>query len=158
ALEVHRAECEFLTGAFAAAEERLSMLSSRAQRLVDLAAVTCLKEELFTTLGRSDRAVEACLAYLRHIGVQWSARPTEEEVRQEYERLWRQIGSRSIEDLVDLPLMTDPEGRATMDVLTAVLAPASLTDEDLLCLVICRMANLSLEHGNSDGSCFAYVW
>src|SRR6202021_2941091 len=27
-----------------------------------------------------------------------------------------------------------------------------------LSLVICRMANLSLEHGNSDGSCFAFVW
>jgi len=32
------------------------------------------------------------------------------------------------------------------------------TDENLLSLVICRMVNLSLEHGNSDGSCFAFVW
>ena len=31
ALELHRAECEFLTGAMAAAEERLTMLSARAQ-------------------------------------------------------------------------------------------------------------------------------
>ena len=158
ALELHRAECEFLTGALAAAEERLSMLPSRAGRLVDFAAVTHLREELFTTLGRSDRAIEVCLDYLRHVGVEWSTHPTKEEVRQEYERLWRQIGRRSIEELVDLPLMTDPEWRATMDVLTAVVSPALFTDENLLCLVICRMANLSLEHGNSDGSCFAYVW
>jgi PAS domain S-box-containing protein len=158
AFEIHRAECEFLTGAFAAAEERLSGLSSRVLPLVDLATLTRLKEELFTTLGRSDRAVEACLDYLRHIDVQWSPHPAKEEVQQEYERLWRQIGSRSIEDLVDLPLMTDPERRATMDVLSAALAPAVLTDDDLLFLVVCRMANLSLEHGNSDGSCFAYVW
>ena len=27
-----------------------------------------------------------------------------------------------------------------------------------LSLVICGVVNLSLEHGNSDGSCFAYVW
>ena len=38
------------------------------------------------------------------------------------------------------------------------MTPALFTDENLLSLVICRMANLSLEHGNSDGSCFAYVW
>ena len=31
-------------------------------------------------------------------------------------------------------------------------------DENLSSLVICRMVNLSLEHGNSDASCFAYVW
>jgi PAS domain S-box-containing protein len=158
ALEIHRAECEFFTGAFAVAEERLSMLSGRAERLVDLASVTQVREELYTTLGRSDRAVEACLEYLRHIGVSWSAHPAKEDVQREYERVWRQIGSRAIEDLVDLPLMTDPEGRATMEVLTAVLAPAALTHPDLLLLVVCRMANLSLEHGNSDGSCFAYVW
>jgi hypothetical protein len=54
--------------------------------------------------------------------------------------------------------MTDPECRATLDVLAAVQPPALFTDENLLCLVVGRMANLSLEHGNSDGSCFAYVW
>src|SRR6266403_954915 len=149
ALELRRAECEFLTGAYAAAEERLLLLSSRAGRLVDFAAVTSLEMELFTTLARGDRAVEACLAYLRGIGVQWSARPTEEEVRQEYERLWRQIGSRSIEELVDLPLMSDPELRATMDVLDAGLPAVLWADENLFWLVICRMANLSLERGQS---------
>ena len=35
---------------------------------------------------------------------------------------------------------------------------ASRTDANLLSLVICRAVNLSLERGNSDGSCFAYVW
>ena len=134
------------------------MLSSRAGRLVDLATVTHLQEELFTTLGRSDRAIEVCLDYLRDIGVQWLAHPTQEEVQQEYERLRRLIGPRSIEELVDLPPMTDPKWRATMDVLTAVVSSALFTDKNLLCLVICRMANLSLEHGNCDGSCFAYVW
>ena len=52
----------------------------------------------------------------------------------------------------------DRDGRATLDVLTEVVTPALFTDKNLLPLVICRMANLSLEHGNSDGSCFAYVW
>ena len=37
------------------------------------------------------------------------------------------------------------------------MPPALFTDENLLCLVVARMVNLSLEHGNSDGSCFAYV-
>ena len=77
---------------------------------------------------------------------------------EEYERIWRKLGSRSIEKLVDLPLMNDPGTRGTLDVLTEVVTPALFTDENLLSLVICRMANLSLEHGNSDGSCFAYVW
>ena len=54
--------------------------------------------------------------------------------------------------------MSDPASLATLDVLTKLVPPALFTDANLLCLVICRMVNLSLEHGNSDGSCFAYVW
>ena len=158
ALELHRAECEFLTGALAEADERLVGLARQDVAVPDLAAVARLQVELLTTLGRTNRAIEVCLDYLRRIGVEWSAHPTKEEVRQEYEHLWRQIGRRSIEDLVDLPLMTDPERRATMDVLTAAVSTALFTDENLPCLVICRMANLSLEHGNSDGSCYAYAW
>ena len=38
------------------------------------------------------------------------------------------------------------------------MPPALFTDPNLLSLVICRMVNLSLEHGNSDASCFAYVF
>ena len=68
ALEFQRAECEFLTGDFAAAEERLSILARRAGNLVDNAAVTRLRTELHTTLNQNDRAVEAGLEYLRRVG------------------------------------------------------------------------------------------
>ena len=54
--------------------------------------------------------------------------------------------------------MSDPEPLAELDVLAEIVTPAEFTDENLLLLVICRMVNLSLEHGNSDGSCFAYVY
>jgi PAS domain S-box-containing protein len=157
-LEYHRAECEFLTGDLAAAEDRLSLLSRRASGLADLAAVACLRVELFTTTDRSVRAVEVGLEYLRRIGVQWSPHPANDDVTQEYERIWRQLGSRSIEELVDLPLMTNPDWRATIDVLTIVISPAMFTDAILRNLIVGRITNLSLEHGNSDGSCFAYVW
>jgi PAS domain S-box-containing protein len=157
-LEYHRAECELLTADLAAAEERLTMLSQRAESLLHVAAVACLRMTLYTTLDQSDRGVEVCLDYQQQRGAHWSPHPTDDEVRQEYEEIWRQLGGRSIEELVDLPLMDDPEIRATLDVLTEVVTPALFTDRNLLSLVICRMVNLSLEHGNSDGSCFAYVW
>ena len=54
--------------------------------------------------------------------------------------------------------MSDPASLATLDVLTKVLPPASFTDANLLSLAVCRAVNLSLERGNSDGSCVAYVW
>jgi predicted ATPase len=157
-LAFHGDECEYLTGNLAAAEERLAMLSRRAAGLVDRASVTCLRVVLYTTMDRPDRSVEICLEYLRDAGIEVSPHPTAEEVQQEYERMWQQIGGRPIEALFDLPLMSEPDRRATMDVLTEVMPPALYTDENLLGLVLVRMANLSMEYGNSDGSCCAYVF
>ena len=53
--------------------------------------------------------------------------------------------------------MTDPVAGATLDVLTSLVTPALFTDENLRCLVIGRMGNLNLEHGNSDTSCYTYT-
>ncbi|WP_454735670.1 trifunctional serine/threonine-protein kinase/ATP-binding protein/sensor histidine kinase [Cupriavidus necator] len=158
ALAFEQAACEFLTGASAAAEARLADLASRAVSLPELAAVTQLRLELFMALGQRGRAVEVGLDYLRRAGVEWSAHPVKAEVDQEYARMWRQIGDRPIDALIDLPRMADPDACGTMDVLTALMPPAWYTDENLRALVIGRMANLSLEHGNSDASCLGYAW
>jgi PAS domain S-box-containing protein len=156
-LELHRAECEFLTGELTAAAERLASLSCRAANTVDLATVTCLQVDLYTTLDQSDRAIDVCLEYLRRLGVEWSPQPTPEEARHEYERIWLTLRNRSIEELINLPLMDDPESLATLNVLARAVPPALFTNANLLCLAVCRMVNLSLDRGNSDASCFAYV-
>jgi PAS domain S-box-containing protein len=151
ALALHRAECEFLTGEQAAANARLAELARHAASLPDLAAVTRLQME------PNDRDIEVGLAYLRRVGITWSARPTPEEVAQEYQRMWRRIGGRRIEALLELPRMADPVACGTMDVLTVLVSPAWYIDENLRRLIVARMANLSLEYGNSDASCLAYI-
>ena len=157
-LEAHQAECEYLTGELATAEERLAALSGRAADAAKRAVVACLRMDLYTTLDRSDRAVEVGLGCLRHLGIEWSPHPTEEEVREEYARIWTELGSRKIEELIELPLMRDPASLGTLDVLTKILPPALFTDANLFAVACCRAINLSLGSGNSDGSCVAYVW
>ena len=157
-LELGWAECEYLTGELALAGEHLSALSARAQTIVDSAATTCVRINLYTTLDLSESAVAVGHDYLRRVDSEWPLQPAADHVRQEYDRLWQLLGSGPIETLVDLPLMTDPDRRATMDVLTVLTSPALFTDLNLFRLVVGRMATLSLEHGNSDGSCLAYAW
>ena len=157
ALELNRAECEFLTGELAAAEERLVALSTRAASTVERASVAGLRVDLYTTLDRSSRAIAVGLDYLRHLGIDWSPHPTEEEARREYERVWSKLGGRAIEALSELPLMSDPASLATLDVLTKMGAPAFYTDPNLVALIACRGVILSLERGNCDASCSIYV-
>ncbi|HTI16612.1 MAG TPA: serine/threonine-protein kinase PknK, partial [Trinickia sp.] len=158
ALEFIRAECEFLTGALADAQRHLEALSTRATTTAECASVACLRMNLYVALDRSGDAVAVGLEYLRHLGIDWSAHPTAEEARREYERIWSTLGDRPIEAVVDLPLMSEPASLSTLDVLTTLALPAAYKDRNLVSLIICRVVNLSLEGGNSDGSCFAYAW
>src|SRR5690606_36169262 len=106
---------------------------------------------------RSDRAVAVCLAYLREVGIHWTAHPREEQVREEYQQIWTQLGERSIEQLIDLPLMEDAASLATLDALGKLFAPALQSDANLASLTICKAVSLSLEWGNCDASCVLYA-
>jgi predicted ATPase len=156
-LELERAECEFLTGDLAAAEQRLTALSGRPLGAAERAAVTCLRADLYMNLGQGGEAIAAGLDYLRHQGIEWSAHPTAEEVRREYDLVWATLGDRSIEELIDLPLMRDSTYLGMLDVLTTLTTPAWLFDHNFLSLVTCTAVNLSLAYGNCDASCAAYV-
>jgi len=156
-LEFHRAECEFLTGELTAAEARLVMLASRAVGPVHQASVTCLRIDLYTTINRSDLAIDVALSYLRRLGGEWAPHPEEEEVRREYDRIWSLIRDRDIGDLVNLPVMSNPESVAAVEVLDKALPPSLFTDTNLFALLLWRIVNFSLENGNTDASCYAYV-
>ena len=134
------------------------MLSGRARDRIDLARVVCVQNNLYATTNRYERAVETCLGYMRHVGIEWSLRPTDDEVRHEYERLSNEIGDRPIEAFLDLPRMGDLECRGTMDVLAGFLGPAYAVNGNLLVLAVLHMTHLSLERGNTDASAIAYTF
>ena len=156
-LELNRAECEFLTGDLETASIRLSKLDGRAENVMDRAAATRLRMTLFTTLDRTDLAVAVGLAFLRLVGIEWSPHPPDGEVSRELARTWQLLGEREIEQLIDLPIMEDPELLAAVNVLAEFLAPASFTDNNLFYLAVLRITNLSMEHGNCDASACAYA-
>jgi PAS domain S-box-containing protein len=158
ALNLAHAECEYLSGNTSAAKKRLETLSRRAATLVDCAAATCLQIELYTNSDQADRAIKVALDFLESAGTSWSPHPSDLDVSQEFEQIWRQLGERSIEQLIDLPPLADPVCSALLDVLTAAHAPAHFTDVNLLALIIARMVNLSIGHGNGDGSPLGYVY
>jgi len=93
-------------GALAEAEQRLAALSNRAANTVERATVACLRVDLYTTLDQSSRAIAVGLDYL---GISVSTgRPTDGRGNATRIRAdLSQLGSRMIEDLIELPLMSD---------------------------------------------------
>ena len=74
-----------------------------------------------------------------------------------YERVWSELDRRTTEELITLPLMTDPTSLATLDVLNRLSSAAQFTDLNLYTLVICQSLTLTLDRGNSDASAVAYA-
>jgi len=155
-LWLERAECEFLTGNFELAEQFIVELLQRGTSKVDRAAAYHFKVVLHIVKSENQQAVATGLTCLRLFGIEIPAHPTWEQVQAEYETLWRNLDPRAIEDLIDLPLMTDPELKAAMRPLLVLANAASFTDFHLFCLLLCRMVNLSMQHGTSAVSANAF--
>jgi PAS domain S-box-containing protein len=155
--EQERAECEFLTGELAAADRRLTALAGQPLNTRERSSVVCLLMDVCTTLSQSDRAIAIALDYLRQIGIEWSHHPSASVVQREYQRILSYVGTRPIEELIDLPIMRDPGSLAAVEVLTKLQPAALFTDSNLACLCICKAVSLTLEHGLCDASCLAYV-
>src|SRR5262249_14692159 len=139
------------------AEQRLAALAPRAADTMERANIACLRMVLYVTRDQGSRAIAVGLDYLAHAGIEWSPHPPEDEARRGYDRVCAQVESRTTEELLELPLLTDPASLATLAVLTKLVPPAFYTDVNLVCLAVCRPLGLSLEHGNSDASAAAYV-
>jgi PAS domain S-box-containing protein len=151
-LRFERAECELLSGNFEEAAQLIADLLQHAALKVDQATAYRLKVLLHTLKSENDQAVNSALSCLRLFGIDIPAHPTQSQVRAEYETVWQILDGRPIESLIDLPMMTDPEMLAAIQVLSVLLPPAYHTDFHLWCLLPCRMVKVSMEHGTSGAS------
>ena len=156
-LWLERAECEFLNGCFDTAEQLIATLLQHAASKVDQAAVYRLKISLHVMRSENLQAVESGLACLRWFGIDMPMHPTQEQVQAEYEQVWQALGERSIEAILDLPLMDDPESRAVMEIMMAISTPTHYIDTRLFLLRACRMVSLSLRYGAASASGYAYA-
>jgi predicted ATPase len=152
-----RAECEFFTGGFASAEARLTALSSHAGSVVEQAHITRLLYDVHYAGNRHDLCIAECLRFLRHVQIDVPTQPTEAQAQAAYEQVWSKLGNRSIEELLNLPLMVDPASRATLDVIAKFAISSLSTDKNLFVVVVCAGVNFSLERGNTDSSCYLYA-
>jgi len=150
------AECEVLSGNFKEAEQLIVELLRRGASKVEQAAAYRLKVQFHVLKSENQQAVASARACVRLFGVDLPARPTWEQVLAEYETLYQTLNGRPIESLIDLPMMTDPEIQAAMQVLSDLTPAAYLADFHFCCLLMCRMVKISMQYGMSAACAHAY--
>jgi PAS domain S-box-containing protein len=156
-LWLERAESEYLNGKFDEAEKLIAELLDRARSKVDKVAAYRLRILLHLMKAEYRQAIDRGLECLRLFDIEMPAHPTREHVEVEYERIRKNLETRSIESLIDLPLMTDPEMQAAMGILSVIAAAAFNTDINLMYLFFCQMVNASLKYGTTGASAHGYA-
>jgi predicted ATPase/signal transduction histidine kinase len=150
-------EAEFMTGALEAAETRLAALEQVAGEGIFGADLARLRAALYTTLGRFDLALGVGLAFLRKSGMHVPTRPDDAAVNREYAQLKAWLDCHGMDALRQLPVSTDPLRRAITNIFADLIPPALYTDQNLVDLILLRMANLGIAHGHTDASANGYV-
>jgi signal transduction histidine kinase len=80
-----------------------------------------------------------------------------EAIEDEVAAVMGNLGARKIEDLIDEPVVKDADIRESMRLLSLLGAPAYFSGTPVMTFILSRAVNLSLMHGPSPYSAFAFV-
>ncbi len=160
ALHLEAAECEYLSGHFVEAEHAFDQLLGRAQTRLDKAKVYSLKILYYEHMSRYADAIRAGREGVALFGVSFPNLTAEKQAALDTELTAIETlqGERSVDALIELPMMQDEEMRAAMRLLSTLHTSCFLSgDKPLTLLNIVTMVRLSLTHGNVEESAYAYV-
>jgi PAS domain S-box-containing protein len=156
-LFLEQAECEILNSNLEQAAGLIEELLVKARSNIDQAEICRLRMLLQLRQGNYAPAIHTALECLRMFGIDMPVSPTPEQMREVYEDMCRTLGERSIESLIDLPIMADPEMRAAMKLFSGLGNLAYHADLDLYQMICCWMVTLSCRHGTSEYSAIGYA-
>lgn len=154
------AECEYLCGNFEAVEELSEILRKWAVSNLDKARIFNLRMVQFENTARYSEALWVARNCLELFGVSFPDKPDEKltALEKEIDLIQMLLGDRSIESLIDLPVMTDPETQTVMNILTDIWSVTYITGDEILArLISATLVRLSLEYGNTVESAYGYV-
>ncbi|HEY9848750.1 MAG TPA: AAA family ATPase [Leptolyngbyaceae cyanobacterium] len=102
-------------------------------------------------------AVQMGLEIVSQLGVKFPSQINQFDIDSKLLETKSKLTSKRIEDLVNLPEMTDKEKLAAVHILATIYSPCFQAAPQLLPLIICELVNLSIEYGNAPLSTFGYA-
>ncbi len=151
-------QCLYLTGDYAGADAWTATLLERARTPLHKAEALSARTRQYATIGRMRESIQAAVAGLSLLGVELIEEPGPETIADEVAEVERNLAGRRISDLIDSPEVTDPQAQVAIRLLMEIFPAAFLSGSgDLFPYLVLKSVNLSLRHGNSPESAFAYA-
>jgi len=157
ALHEEAAEAAFLSGDFNAMQRCVDVVQNCTKTLLDKVKVYEVQMQAYMGQNRLLEAVNTALHVLKLLDVEFPSEPTASDIGQALGETAAILNGQQIEDLVDLPQMSDRYKLAAIRLLSSIFAPAYIAAPTLLPLTVCKQVQLSVQYGNASVSPFAYA-
>ncbi|ATB35299.1 sensor histidine kinase [Cystobacter fuscus] len=157
-LRLTQARCEFMDGNIAEARRQIDALPARARTRADSVAVYLLRVSIHFAMSESQQGLTCIRECLALLGIPLSRNPTWEEAVAAHDEVWTLLGERTIESLIELPLMTDPDVKLAVSTLLEFYPTAHATNQHLFIIIVSRIVSLSIRHGFVDAATPGYSW
>ena len=156
-LYVSAAEVAYLNGDFNAMEQMAAQVLQKAQTILDRVKIYEIQIAAQTAQSKMLKAIAVARDALLQLGIELPGEPDEALIGKALQALAGQLSDRKIEELVDLPVMTNPQTQAAMQ-LSGMLFPSIFQGmPGLLPLLSSTMVSLSLQFGNAPASTVGYA-
>jgi len=156
ALFVEAAEAAYLSGDFELQDELTAVVLCQANKLLDKVEVYEVKIQAYIAQNQLTEAVQTALAVLKLLGVKFPIKPSKWDIRRGLLATKLALVGKSIEDLVNLSPMKEPNKLAAMRILSSVISAAYFAMPELMPLIVFKQVNLSVKYGNAAVSASAY--
>ena len=157
ALHEEAAEVAYLNGDFDQMQRLANLVLQRGISLLDKVKVYEVQMQACMGQNKLHEALNMGLQVLTQLGVEFPDSPNPSDIGQALGETASILSGRRIEDLIDLPQMTDPHQLATIRILSSIFSPCYFAVPPLVPLVVCKQIDLSVQYGNASVSPFSYA-
>ncbi|MEH2197755.1 trifunctional serine/threonine-protein kinase/ATP-binding protein/sensor histidine kinase [Nostoc sp.] len=150
------AEAAYLGGNFEQMQQWAEVVQQEAKILLD--KVKVYEVQIIASIIQSKQleAIQIAVSILQLLGINFPDEPTSTDIQQGMDEIAVSLKEKVIADLINLPLMSDPNKIAAMRILMGVLPAAFQTAPAMMPIIVCKMVNLSLNYGNTAVSAYGY--
>lgn len=156
-LHTEALESSYINTEFERAFQLSEVIIARAKKVLEKVKVYELKIIFYFNQNQAQASIDIALEALKMLGVSLPQKPNKLNILMGLIRTKLAVGNKRIEDLAELPPMTDANKIAALRILTNMGPPAFVVAPDMFRQIVFKMVTLSLKYGNAPLSSVGYA-
>jgi predicted ATPase/transcriptional regulator with GAF, ATPase, and Fis domain len=151
------AETAFLSTDFSTMERWITAVLQGARTLLDKIPVYRVHIQACLAQNQLTASLEMAFRVLQHLGIDVAALEDPSHLPAVMHETHMALAGKSLQELLELPEMTDPSQRAAIHMLSHLLSPSYITAPKVFGMIVCTMMQLSIAGGYNPFTAYAYA-